>query len=102
MWETVTFSSTHCVYTYTPGVQTLDAILSSSLMAACIAWVLVLLSTWLVIGEMLIQGWILPMISRVFFGMLRTCIQNTYLRDLRSFLNRCLKKPKQSFHRYIC
>jgi hypothetical protein len=51
MWETVTFSSTHCLYTYTPGVQTLDAILSSSLMAACIAWVLVLLSTWLVIGE---------------------------------------------------
>ncbi len=54
MWETVLFTSSHCSYIHTPGVQTLDAILSSSLMAACIAWVVILLASWLIIGEFLV------------------------------------------------
>ena len=54
MWETVNFTSSHCAFIYTPGVHTLDTVVSSSLLAACVAWIVILLASWLLIGESLV------------------------------------------------
>ena len=50
MWETVNFTSSHCAFIYTPGVHTLDTVVSSSLLAACVAWIVILLASWLLIA----------------------------------------------------
>ena len=54
-WELVLFSAQECVYAFTPSVATLDLIISSSLMAALVAWIVVLVSLWLLLGEVAVH-----------------------------------------------
>lgn len=54
-WQLVSFSPQECIYSITPSVATLDLMVSSSLMAALLAWIVVLLTLWLLLGEVAVH-----------------------------------------------
>ena len=91
-WESVSFSAQNCVYVFTPDVGTIDFVVSSSVMAAMIAWIIVLLSLWLVLGELAVYfttnyGVTLPSFIQVAQAPLRVHVLFFHLSYHRHFSN---------------